>query len=104
MKLKNFKDLVNECLTKKEIAEAEKQARLELKALHRLQTCMKEAIDDYMKKNDVGFNELVKKLNSNPRQIAKIQSGKANLTFTSIAHIATLLGQEPIIVFKKSKK
>ena len=58
-------------------------------------------MDDYIKKNDVGFNELVKRLHSNPRQVAKIQQGKANLTLASVAHIAALLGQEPSIVFKK---
>lgn len=101
MRLKNFKDLVEQSLTKKEIAEIERLARLELKALQSLQKSMKKIIDDYMKKNNVGFNELVRMLNSNPRQVAKIQSGKANLTFASIAHIATLLGQEPVITFKK---
>ena len=103
MKLKNFQDLVDECLTKKEIAEIEKKAKFELKALQSLQKCLKNAIDDYMKKNNVGFNELVKRLNSNPRQVAKIQQGNANLTLASIAHIAALLGQEPQIIFKKKK-
>ncbi|MBS1986595.1 hypothetical protein JST99_01540 [Candidatus Dependentiae bacterium] len=101
MKLKNFKDLVEECLTKQEIAEIEQQAQLELQAMQSLQSCLKKAMDDYMKKNKVGFNELVRRLNSNPRQVAKIQQGKANLTLASIAHIAALLGQEPTIVFKK---
>src|SRR5690349_2714154 len=101
MKLKNFRDLVEESLTKKEIAEIEKQAQFEVKALQALQDCLKKAMDDYMKKNKIGFNELVRRLNSNPRQVTKIQQGKANLTLASIAHIAALLGQEPSIVFKK---
>ena|ERR1700735_3824957 len=101
MKLKNFQDLIEECLTKAEIAKIEKQAKFELKALQSLQKCLKEAMDSYMKANNVGFNELVRRLHSNPRQVTQIQQGKANLTLASIAHIATLLGQEPHIIFKK---
>ena len=101
MKLKNFQNLVEECLTKKEIADIEKQAKFELKALRSLQNGLKKIIDDYMKNNDVGFNELVRRLNSNPRQVNKIQQGTANLTLASIAHIAALLNQEPTIIFKK---
>lgn len=101
MKLKNFQDLVEETFSKKEIAEIKRQAKFELQALRSLQLGLKKAMDDYMKKNNVGFNELTRRLNSNPRQVTKIQQGKANLTLASIAHIAALLGQEPTIVFKK---
>lgn len=101
MKLKNFQDLIKKNLTKKEIVDMEKQAELEVRALQSLQEGIKTIMDDYMKKNNIGFNELVRRLDSNPRQITKIQQGKANLTLSSIAHIAALLGQEPSIVFKK---
>ncbi len=100
MKLKNFRDLIKERFTKEEIAEIEEQADFEVRALRSLQDSIKHVFDDYMKKNNVGFNELVKRLNSNPRQVSKIQQGKANLTLASLAHIAALLGQEPQIVFK----
>lgn len=103
MKLKNFRDLMEETLTKEDIAEIEKQAKFELKALRSMQKCLQEAIEDYMKKNNVGFNDLVKKLNSNPRQITKIQQGTANLTLASVAHIAALLGKDPATIFSKKK-
>jgi len=66
-----------------------------------LQQSVSKVIADYMRKNNVGFNEMTKRLNSNPTQLIKIQRGTANLTFASIAHIAALLGQEPSLVFKK---
>lgn len=100
MKLKNFQDLVEECLTKAEIAEVKKQAEFELKALRSMQVSLKKAMDDYMKKNNVGFNELVRRLNSNARQVAKLQQGTANLTLASAAHIAALLEREPSEIFK----
>ncbi len=101
MKLKNFQDLIEKRFTKKEIAEIEHQAELEAKALRSLQQSISEVISDYMEKNKVGFNEMIKRLNSNPTQLIKIQRGTANLTLASLAHIAALLGQEPLLTFKK---
>jgi hypothetical protein len=43
-----------------------------------------------MEKNKIGFNEMIKRLNSNPTQLIKIQRGTANLTLASLAHIQTL--------------
>lgn len=101
MKLKNFQELVEKRFTKKEIMEIERLAELEAKALRSLQKSVSKAIADYMEKNDVGFNEMTKRLHSSPTQLIKIQRGTANLTFASIAHIAALLGQEPTLIFKK---
>jgi len=101
MKLKNFQDLIEKRFSKKEIAEIERQAELEAKALRSLQQSISDVISDYMEKNKVGFNEMIKRLNSNPTQLIKIQRGTANLTLASLAHIAALLGQEPLLTFKK---
>lgn len=100
MKLKNFQDLINERFTKAEIRKIEQQAELEVRALRSLQQSVSQALIDYMKKNDVGFNEMSKRLHSNPTQLAKIKRGTANLTLASIAHFAALLGQEPLLIFK----
>ena len=101
MKLKNFQDLIEERLTHDVIKDIEKQAELEVKALRCLQKSISDAIAHYMEINKVGFNEMVKRLNSNPTQFSKIQRGNANLTLASLAHIAALLGQEPQLSFKK---
>ncbi len=101
MKLKNFRDLIEKCFSKEEIAIIEQQAKLEVQALRSLQASVTQVIDDYMKKNDVGFNEVVRRLNSNATQVSKIQRGQANLTLASLAHISALLGQEPVLTFKK---
>jgi len=87
LKLRSFQDLIEEILTKEQIAEIEEQVQFELKALQSLQDCLKKAMDNYMKKNNVGFNKLVKRLDSNPRQVTKIQQGKANLTLASFIHM-----------------
>ena len=54
-----------------------------------------------MKKNDVGFNDIVKQLNVSPTHISKIQKSKANLTLASIAHFSALIGEKPRLVFGK---
>ncbi len=101
MKLKNFQDLLEQKLTKDEIAEIEEQAELEVRALRSLQINVQKALASYMRKQKVGFNEVVRRLNSTPAQVAKIQKGEANLTLASLAHLSALLGAEPTLIFKK---
>jgi len=101
MKLKNFQDLVKKRFSKDEMAEIERQAKSEAQALRSLQEEVKRAVDEYIKSNKIGFNEMVRRLNSNPTQLAKIQKGQANLTLASLAHLSALLGREPTLLFKK---
>lgn len=101
MVLKNFDDLIKKRLTKKELADIEKQARRETKLFKAWQKSIKDTISDYMKKNNAGFNDLVKILNISPTQVAKLQKGEANLTLATMVHIFSTLNQEPQLIFKK---
>jgi hypothetical protein len=101
MKLGNFQDILDKKFTKEELAEINREAELELAALKALQQNVKDLFENYMKKNNLGFNELVRKLDSTPKQISKIQKGQANLTLASLAMLSAKLGQEPVILFKK---
>lgn len=101
MKLGKFKDLAEKRFSKEKIAEMNHEVALEAEALRIMQQNMKDALDHYMKKNKIGFNETVSRLGSTPRQIAQIQKGVANLRLSTIAHISAMLGQAPMIVFKK---
>ena len=100
MKLKNFQHYLEKRLDKKEIAQIEKCAQLEAKALYALKTDVANAIKKYMKDENIGFNELVRRLDASPAQVAKIQKGEANLTLASLAHIFALLNKQPHIVIK----
>jgi plasmid maintenance system antidote protein VapI len=60
-------------------------------------------MNDYMKKNDIGFNELVRRLDASPSHVAKIQRGEANLTLSSLAHLLALMDKDPQDVFKKKR-
>lgn len=103
MKLKNFQTYLEERLNKDELAEIEEQALREVKMLKQFQLTISLAMTDYMNEKKIGFNELVKRLNSSPAHVAKIQKGEANLTLSSVAHILALLGKDPQDVFKSNK-
>ena len=100
MRTKSFQDYLEKRLSKDEIKEIEMQAKLEVKILKALQKGIADAMDSYMKKSKIGFNELVRKLDSSPTHVAKIQKGEANLTLASLAHLFALMEEEPQIVLK----
>jgi transcriptional regulator with XRE-family HTH domain len=95
MKTKNFQAYLKKRLDKKEIAEIEERANLEKQALQRLQDDISKAVSNYMAKENIGFNELVRRLDISPSQVSKIQKGEANLTIASLAHIFALLKKQP---------
>lgn len=103
MKTKSFYDLLEKRLSKEQIAEIEHQAKLEVNMLRSIKRVLSETMDDYMKKNKIGFNEVVRRLSTSPSQVAKIQRGEANLTLSSFAHLLALMGKEPKDVFKTKK-
>jgi len=103
MKTKSFQKYLEKRLDKNEIASIEKQAVAEIHALQTLQKVIVDAIETYMQENNIGFNELVRRLDSSPTHVAKIQRGEANLTLASLAHIFSLLGKEAQLVLRDKK-
>ncbi|HQS83802.1 MAG: hypothetical protein B7Y25_02680 [Alphaproteobacteria bacterium 16-39-46] len=104
MKLKNFNDYLKKRLNSEEIKEIENQAEMEFEFLKALQEDVAQIVGDYMLKNKIGFNELVRRLNTTPAQVSKVQKGSANLTLSSLAHIAALFNKKPHIVFEDFQK
>ena len=103
MKTRSFQAYLEKRLSAEEIAEIEEQARLEVKFLKAIQTAVADTLEDYMQKQQVGFNELVRRLNSTPAHVAKMQRGESNLTLSSLAHVLALLGKDPYDFFKRIK-
>ena len=101
MKRRTFQEYLEERLNKDEIAEIKRQALQEKNALQALQNDVAIALEDYMEKNDIGFNELVRRLDSTPAYVAKIRRKEANLTIASLAHLFALIGQEPHLTIRK---
>jgi hypothetical protein len=102
MRTKNFYDILEDRLTKEQIAEIERRAQLEVDILRSIQKMLADAMAQYMEKNKIGFNEVVRRLSTSPSQAAKIQRGQANLTLASFAHFLALMGKEPKDIFKKA--
>ena len=100
MATKNFKNYLEKRLSKAEIKEIEEQAELEFESLKILQHDVTHAIAEYMVDEQIGFNELVRRLGISPTQMAKIQKGEANLTLATLAHIGALLKKRPHLVFE----
>ena len=100
MKTKSFHDLIKTKLSEEQLDEIERQAQLEVDILRSIQKVLSDTMAEYMKKNKIGFNEVVRRLSTSPSQAAKIQRGEANLTLASFAHFLALMGKEPKDVFK----
>ncbi|HEV2600802.1 MAG TPA: helix-turn-helix domain-containing protein [Candidatus Babeliales bacterium] len=99
MKTKSFQTYLEKRLDKNEIADIKQQAQREIKILESFQRMLADMTADYMKKNKIGFNELVRLLDISPSQVAKIQRGEANLRLSSLAHLFALMGKDPKDIF-----
>lgn len=103
MKTKSFQTYLEKRLDESEIKEIEKIAKLEKEFLQSLQKDISKAVAGYMIKEEIGFNELVRRLDLSPSQLSKIQNGKANLTLATIAHLFALLKMRPHLVINSGK-
>lgn len=100
MQAKNFATSLKERLDESEIRALKKQSKLEAQYIQLLQNTIAEEVKLYMEKQDMGFNNMVKKLDISTAKLAKILKGEANLTIASIAHICALLGKKPFFRFE----
>ena len=100
MRTKRFDEYLQRRLDNDELALIEQQAKIELEILEALQTDIAAALSDYMACEQIGFNELVRRLDISPSQVAKIQRGEANLTLATMAHIFALLRKRPLLKFQ----
>lgn len=101
MKTKSFRDYLEKRLNKKEIAQIQEQAEREVSIFKSFQKMLADMTNEYMKKNNIGFNELARLLDSSPSQLAKIQKGEANLRLSSVAHLFALMNKDPKDIFRK---
>lgn len=76
MKTKRFQSYLEKRLNKKEIAGIEQQANLEVKIFKAIQNGITKAISEYMEANDIGFNELVRRLDAVKLMLPKYNAGK----------------------------
>ncbi len=99
MKTKSFDEYLEKRLSKEKIAELKQKAHREAEILRSFQRRITNSINDYMKKEGIGFNELVRRLAISPSQAIKIKKGNANLTLASLAHLFASIGEGPKDLF-----
>jgi hypothetical protein len=101
MQIKSFQDYAKTRFTGEEIRVIEHQVQLEKQALQSLQDDIIQAMNKYMKQENIGFNEFAKRLQVSPTHVAKMKKGQANLTLLSVARFSVLLEKGPHLIFGK---
>lgn len=99
MQTRKFEDLAREILDENQIKASRKKVKLEIETMKAISSEIKHA----MIEEHIGFNELVKKLNTSPTQINKVLKGNANLTLSSLFKICSALKIKPVIKFQKAR-
>jgi hypothetical protein len=94
MKTKNFKAHLASQFSKKELLEIESSAQAEYQSLKALQNDISNELSKYMSENDLGFNDLVRKLGKSPTQVSRMIKGDANLTLASVAQLFAMIGKQ----------
>lgn len=97
---KKYDDLRKDIFTKEEIAELDSEIALEVSAIHSIQEAISKELVSFMAKEDIGFNELTRRLGTSARQTSRVIKCEANLTIASIAEIASVMGKKPKIIFE----
>ena len=98
MKTISFEKHLAKTLSKTEIVNIEKAAQMEYESLQALQQDVSKAVIDHMAKNDIGFNDFVRKLGKSATQVSKIIKGEANLTLATVAQLYAFMGRKVHIV------
>ncbi len=100
MQTKNFNDYLAKRLSQSEIKQIKIQAEREKNILVTLQQDIAQAVEHYMTSENIGFNELVRRLDISPTKASNIKKGNANLTLASIAHLFALMNKQPHFIIK----
>ena len=91
----SFHAHAQELLGKKEASLLKKEAQLEAKILQNIQNIIQSSVENYMVEQNIGFNELSRRLHASPTYISKMRKGQANLTIATFARFMACLGHNP---------
>lgn len=90
----NLSEFIAEHYSKDEAAEVRAAAQEEYAQLQTLQEDVTRIIAQYMAREKIGFNEMVRRLGISPSQFSRIQRGDGNITLGTLAHIARTAGMK----------
>jgi DNA-binding Xre family transcriptional regulator len=97
--MKKFDDYLKTRLSDKEIKDINLQAQREYRCLKNLQKQISNELDEYMKTENIGFNELARRLDLSATQLSKIQKGQANITIATLSQIFAIIEKQPHLNF-----
>lgn len=97
MERRSFNQYAHKRIGKDEVTKIENQVKLESKILKSLQNGISKAIENYLKANNMTFNEFAKKANLKPTEISKLKQKHPHLTLETLAQVFALLETEPQI-------
>jgi len=97
---KSWREIRKDYFTQEELNEIDQEVSKEALLLKKLQDTISKEVAFYMTKESIGFNELMRRMHSSPRQVSKIVKGDCNLTMLSIAELAAVIGKDVEIIFK----
>jgi len=89
-----------EKLSKSDLKKQDKLIKAEAQALRIMQETISHAVATYMAEEEIGINELTRRLDTSSRQTSRIMKGEANITLATIAHLASLMKKTPKIRFE----
>ena len=95
-KIKDFQtwdQLSKEIFSTSQLENMEKKSLQRSKIRNELSNHISSIVVEYMAKNHIGFNELVRRLNMSTATVSKIIKGNSNITLDTIAEISILIGK-----------
>jgi hypothetical protein len=87
-------------LTQREMNATDRTAQRQVAVLRSIQQAITREIEGYMRREEIGFNELTRRLETSSRQTNRILRGEANLTLGTLVEIALLMKKRPKILFE----
>lgn len=91
-----------ELFSPEDLAEMRAEVDEEARQMFLMQEDLSRAVAEYMAREHIGFNEMLRRLRVSPRQLQKIIKGSGNLTLGSISRVAVLMGKRARIVFDEN--
>ena len=90
----DFQELAEKLVGKEKAAELKKEAHREAEILRAMHKLITSSVEEYMQDQQVGFNELARRLKLSPTYVSRMRKGQANLTFGTFAQVMGILGKE----------
>lgn len=94
-------DVLSELYSPEELIEINAAAEARSLLRRRLADQVSKALAEYMAKEQIGFNELDRRLQMSSATTSKLLKGEANITLETIATVCSKIGVIPNLTFSK---